>query len=179
MNGDDGHLDELVRTRAGVVNDPARRCDAGELFAAGATRDEVGAILRERQARWLTETGWYYHVITGGDDTPHAFNAHTHGLGDGTPPHPDLQLVLPLPDATVRAVFAAAIDRIAAGRRFVPGVVVTDLLRSLPATFARAREGGREVLRVILPDPAGRLGIDGCEPYYARQYDGCLPEGER
>jgi hypothetical protein len=135
--------------------------------------------------------GWYAHYVAGGhacaqcgdDEHPsdwpeHLMNAHTHGF-ETTWKHPDFQVVLGMNQRTVHDLFWELADRVKDGTRYAPGVHTGlvkwgDPLRQArePMRMKWANEEGRRVLRVLMPDPEGKLPDEaGCEELY-RQQDG-------
>jgi hypothetical protein len=106
--------------------------------------------------------GWFYRIAGPAD-------AHTVGVTSRWPPQPEFQLVFPLPPAAVHGFFWVLADLLDAGRRFAAGDECPDVLANgMPVRFAAV--GTR--LRLILPDPDGRVRRAEMRPDYARQYDG-------
>lgn len=133
-------------------------------------RPATGARTLEHLEAWedaaLKTHGWYTHYVTGG-------RCHTHGLPEKYG-HPDLELVFPLSVDAAHAVLAGAVALIKEGRTFVDGQVADDVLSSgFRVRFVQTTEGGRRVLRVLLPDPVNRLpGEAECDPFYSAQIEG-------
>jgi hypothetical protein len=147
------------------------RCAVDELESRGYTHEEAMVEIRRRQAAMIAEHGWYAHTVPDDPDSPTGFNAHTHGLEDGYG-HPDFQLVLPLPFATAHQILINLVDAVKAGRRFKAGHGVRRIIHGYDVSFADATEGGRDVLRVIIPDPEGRTARGEIGEGYARQFEG-------
>jgi hypothetical protein len=83
--------------------------------------------------------------------------------------HADLEIVLPARPETLARLIKPLANAVKAGRRLRAGEEVTDLF-SVPVRFAAAKEGGRDVLRAIFPDPEGRWPEDPrCSPGYRDQ----------
>lgn len=122
--------------------------------------------LRRWQDECLRKNGFYVHYVPGEDG---AINAHTHGF-DATWGHPDVQIVLPLPPDVAHGIFWTVRDLIASGRVFKDGETCEGILKNYPVSFARAREGGRDVLRLLLPDNTGALPADArCSERFKKQ----------
>lgn len=141
-------------------------------------RPVTGARTLEHLEAWedaaIAKHGWYAHFIIGGG------GCHTHGLLEKYG-HADLELVFPLAADAAHAVLAGVVALIKEGRKFVDGQVADDVLSSgFRVKFVQSREGGRVVLRVLLPDPSNRLpGEAGCDPFYSAQIEGKnAPQGD-
>lgn len=122
-----------------------------------------------KQDRSLAEDGYYIHAVFDDTSTPFGNNVHTHGLESVG--HLDIQVVAPI-DMMVMD-----------GKRFKSGdrILLYDSREVSAAGFADnkyyvklvdAKEGGRSVLRVILPDPAGNLDMQDLACPYVEQYEG-------
>lgn len=157
------------------------RCSRCEAIAAGATPAEADAQYREWEETNLRKHGWIVHFVERGDPTsPTGTNLHTHGLAESCN-HPDFQIVIPLPEKVGHSIFITLADRVKAGERFQAGDTAADVLANgLLVKFVNATEGGRPVLRVILPDPSGKVEPGQINARFAIQYkdsrDQLLPE---
>ncbi|NII26195.1 DUF4262 domain-containing protein [Pseudoflavitalea sp. X16] len=121
----------------------------------------------EAHARWeqamMAQHGWYIHYVISDERFPCKVNYHTHGIPVSFQ-HPDLQICLNISPQHAGSVFHTIIDRIKTGLRFeldrdYKGVLHNDFA----LRFAAAREGGRKLQRVLIPDPTGKLDQD---PYH-------------
>jgi len=83
---------------------------------------------------------------------------HTHGFLE-TWGHPDLEIALFVHRETAEDLLWAVADEVAAGRVFEEGQF-DDVVLGLPCRFVERPRGGRSVLRLILPDPAGLFPED-------------------
>jgi hypothetical protein len=143
------------------------RCDCCE---NGLTTDEVKA----KAAGWMVKTGWYAHIVERGDDSsPTGFNYHTHGIPVTFPGAMDIQIVLPMPGDRCHGVAWSYIEYLRglpAGSKFPEaGQDVDGIIRGYKVRMAGATEGGRKVLRLILPDKNGKYDGDFAE----QQLKGC------
>lgn len=147
-------------------------CQIHEAIRGGMTPEAALAAARQRDAEALAEYGWYAHLVFDDDDSPTRYNIHTHGLAERYG-HPDFQVVLPLAPGIAHGVLIALADGVVKdGRRFTAGTPVAEIIRGFDVGFAEASECGRPVLRVILPDPDGRLERGEIGAEYAVQYEG-------
>lgn len=113
--------------------------------------------LRDEEA--LEKQGFYIHTPFDDPTTPIGVNIHTHGLPD-THNHLDFQIVVGLDPATVLGIFLGLVDRIKKGERFRDDQVVEGVIEDRKVKMLEVDESGRQVLRIILPDPDGEVEID-------------------
>lgn len=129
------------------------------------------------QEAWLMKKyGWYAHMVVADPYVATGFNYHTHGI-ETTFGHLDLQIVLPLHGSGCHSIASALYDQIKDGTYFQDGDGATIPHQNgsrFPVRFIRVREGDRDVLRVILPNPDGKLEpkhvAEHDEPEYALQW---------
>lgn len=135
--------------------------------------------LKRWEARMIAEHGFAIHYTAQRAEGPPAGSApwprgfadyHTHGFQE-TWSHPDLQLVITIGEGVAHGIFWAFARRVEAGERFEDGQDVEDVIGGGLRVRMRQRiQNGRLVLRVLLPDPEGKLpGDEGCEEFYAGQ----------
>ncbi len=141
--------------------------------------------MRRIHAEAMKKYGWYAHYVPGDTTSPTEFNAHTHGFMD-TWKHPDVQIVVPMPQEVAHGVFWAVVEQIKEGKKFEPGTEYAGILEGYKVRFAWAREGsetqfkpgsqiqmvGRPVLRIILPDKEGRTARETMAEPYLIQWEG-------
>jgi hypothetical protein len=152
-----------------MSHDP--RCIVEKLESEGLSHEEAMDEVRRRQAAMIAEHGWCCHIVPDDHDSPMGWDAHTHGLEDSYG-HPDFEIVLPLPYATAHQILCNLVDGVKAGDRFKAGDAAGGIIRGYDVGFADATEGGRDVLRVIVPDPEGRTARGEIGGEYGRQYEG-------
>lgn len=116
----------------------------------------------QRQDEMMVKHWWYVHLVVG--------NVHTHGLQESFG-HPDIQVVLPIAPETIHSVIAGIVERIKGGEKFFPSRRYDKVIMDYDVVFGKAREGGREVLRLILPDPVGCLSKKAMR-LYVEQWEG-------
>jgi hypothetical protein len=127
----------------------------------------------------MEKYGWYIHVVVddGEDNTPTGMNAHTHGLVKSFD-HPDLQWVIPMGQDKVNIIastFHAIVDNyLKKGIKLQVGEEYSEVIgNSYKVTFAKAKECGREILRIILPDQYGYMQKnEPMDEAFATQYEG-------
>jgi len=108
--------------------------------------------------------GWYAHCVPSNDFTPYGFNYHTHGL-ERSFGHTNIQVVIPIKFEIAHAIVTDIVTEIKNGKKFEPNVDYADIVANgYMVRFIEARECGRPVLRLLVPDPNGKY-----EGYYAKQ----------
>lgn len=111
----------------------------------------------EWEAKALMEYGFFMHYVTDHDpQSPSGFNCHTHGLDliGGF----DLQITIPLKPEIASSIFHDLAARTKSGRKFSDGEILDDVLSGgYKCRLVLAEECERPVLRIILPDPKGRI----------------------
>lgn len=142
--------------------------------AGGMSRADARRKRLDWEAECLARHGWYaVHVVCGPPDrdTPTGTNSFTVGLADNFG-HPDFQIVMPLNGNVAHDVFWILTDRVKAGETFRAGQEVAGVAMNYRVRFAAATLNGRDYLRVIVPDRAGRLTPDVLEGTFLLQYVG-------
>jgi hypothetical protein len=147
------------------------RCAVEKLESEGLSHEDALTEVRRQHAAAIAEHGWCCHVVPDDRDSPTGFNAHTHGLEDSYG-HPDFEIVLPLPFAVAHQILINLVAEVKAGRQFKAGDLASQIIRGFNLGLALAVEGGREVLRVVIPDPEGRTARGEIGEEYAVQYIG-------
>lgn len=145
-------------------------CDTENTKCEGcrACSETLRALL-DQEKEWMDKSGFYVHLVPSSEHKNGLINAHTHGLKE-TQGHPDLQVVAPIQPGLVMQVIHAAANRIKDGRTYKDGVVAEGILRGMVVKFLKVRECDRDVLRIILPDPKGRVEKEEMEEAWAMQY---------
>ena len=92
--------------------------------------------------------------------SPTGFNAHTHGFEE-TWDTLNVQIVMPLPPVVVQGVFHGVADLMKEGVRFEEDKDYDKIAKGLNVRFIKARETGRDVWRMIVPDKAGNTTMAG------------------
>jgi hypothetical protein len=150
----------------------ACHCARCEAIAAGATPAKADAEIRTRNEKMLKQFGWFAHIVVDDPDSPTQFNWHTHGLQERYG-HRDFQIVCPLPPKVAHQIGTTLADRVKAGEAFGSGQKLAQVLREgLLVKLIAATECGRDVLRIILPDPRGKLDLGEIDEQFALQYEG-------
>jgi hypothetical protein len=154
-------------------------CQRCETIAAGATPAEADAQRREWTEANMQKHGWFADLVEQDPDSPTGFNLHTHGLQENHH-HPDFQIVVPLPAKVGHALLITLADRVKAGERFAAGQKIDGVIEGAGelVKLVVATEGDRRVLRVILPDPAGKLELGEINAQNARQYQDTLDQAQ-
>lgn len=122
---------------------------------------------------------WVIHLVANGvvcekcgkeekSFIPNACNAHTHGMERYG--HLDFQVVLNYPPSLIGYILNALGSRVRAGERFHKGEYLTGIFEDCPIRLDEFEEGGRQVLRAIVPDKNGLFPeCEGCDPRYRLQ----------
>lgn len=126
--------------------------------------------LEEREKEYLKEYGFYIHyTVSSDDDGPQLINCHTHGLKESFG-HDELQVVLPINQRIVSGVIHSAVKLIKNGEKLNDGDKKSHILEGYDVLIKKVIEDGQSVMRLIIPDAAGKFpGDDGCEEYYRDQ----------
>jgi hypothetical protein len=149
----------------------ACHCARCEAIAAGATPAEADAEIQARDADLLKRYGWLAHIVTDDPTSPTGFNWHPHGLQERYD-HRDFQIVCPLPPKVAHQIGTTLADRVKAGETFGSGQKLAQIVKGeMLVKLIAATECGRPVLRVILPDPRGKLDLGEIDEQFARQYE--------
>lgn len=128
--------------------------------------DQGMDALRKWEDGCMKKGGFFMHYVPLPDGY---MNAHTHGFRE-TWKHPDFQIVIPLPERVVADIFWNFAHRAKAGEQFKAGDSVEKIISGHPIRLIDAKEEGRPVLRVLLPDPKWRYpGEPDCMPTYEAQ----------
>lgn len=122
-------------------------------------------------AEMMKKYGWYAHYVPGDNSSPTEFNAHTHGFEESWN-HPDIQIVVYMPQQTIHGIMTTIANAVKEGTAFQPGRTYDNVLQGYDVMFAGAQEGGRRVLRVILPDPQNNVARGDISAPYAVQWEG-------
>lgn len=129
-------------------------------------------VIAEQERVAMEEHGWVVHYVyeSKEDELNGMANLHTHGLFENFR-HRDLQVILPIQMNSIHPIFSLLAQKIKKdGVVFEPDVRYSDVLEGFDVLFKVYNEGDREVLRLLLPDPNGKLPIDkDCDRVYQRQ----------
>lgn len=105
----------------------------------------------------MEKYGWVGHYVFDDIKCPFETNYHTHGLQENFG-HKDIQICVPADQHALHGIANLIVNRIKGGEVFEPGKVYTDILAGgLKTYFIEAKELGRPVLRLILPDKNGEV----------------------
>jgi hypothetical protein len=125
---------------------------------------------RRKEEEILAKYGWCAHYVFDDDTMPMGSNYHTHGFAENLG-HPDFQCVLRIDPQLLHGILTSIAEQVKKGRKFEAGMRYDRVLKDMDVTFINAREGGRKVLRLIIPDKNGELDADKMEAAFALQYD--------
>ena len=132
---------------------------------------------RQWEEKCMKSHGWYCHFIFDDKDSPYNRNVHSHGVLESFD-HPDFQVMGAIHAETCHHIIAGVIDQVKDGKKFKSvdklGNIVNDTMDIL---FIDAKECGRDVLRIILPDPDGNVDADKIDSKWVGQYRDTDPTG--
>ncbi len=129
-----------------------------------------------KEVQMLRKYGWYAHLVPADDpQSATGFNYHTHGFERVG--HHDLQIVFPMAKEKCHGIATTIYRQVKEGTQFQDG----DETRiphqdgsKFPVRFIKVKEGDREVLRVIVPNPNGEFEpkqvAEDDKPEYALQW---------
>lgn len=105
------------------------------------------------------------------DFLPYLCNAHTHGMEKYH--HPDFQVVLNLPITEICRILNTLSLMVKRGHCFHDGELVYSIYEDCPVRLSGFTEGGRKVLRVIIPDQYNQYPENPeCDhPYWFQQFE--------
>jgi len=110
---------------------------------------------------------WIIHMVIDSDGPGGIRNSHTHGMERYN--HLDFQMVLPLSQEQTMQLLNTIGREVQSGKRFQPGQYSGEVF-SCDFRLELHRETGRDVLRLIFPDPQMRFPEDSlCETPYKYQ----------
>lgn len=131
-------------------------------YECEACQDSIEKVAENDREKMLLY-GWITHYVI--DDN----NAHTHGLLENFS-HLDIQCVIRLQPEIMHSVFCCIIERVKNGETFKPDILYDRIVKDYKVKFIYATEIGRSVLRLILPDPEGKLDIQEINEQFKIQY---------
>lgn len=128
-------------------------------------------VMRDEQMEMMKKHGWIVHFVfeTEESEFDGLANIHTHGMAQNFN-HPDLQIVLPIDPQTAHMLLIEIVEQVKQGKVFEVNQRYGEIIRDMDIYFIEAEEGGRSVLRAIIPDSNGRFPFDeDCEEVYNQQ----------
>jgi len=131
---------------------------------------------RDRKA--MSKHGWISHIVLDDPDYPQGMNYHTHGLMESFK-HEDIQVCLAINPNLIHSVVSGLVNLIKEGRTFSAGQTASGDIQNLDVTFAAAKEGDRNDLRLIFPDSTGALEESKmADEHFKAQWVGTIPKVE-
>jgi hypothetical protein len=108
------------------------------------------------QRKALEKYGFYVEYVSDDPDAPNRFNCHTHGIEQSFG-HPDFQICLPASQDSAMAIFHALVRDVKTGTQYQVGKKYPDILgNGYLLEFIKAKECGRDVLRLLIPNKYGK-----------------------
>lgn len=101
--------------------------------------------------------GWFCYFISGHERLPIGVNFRTHGFRTTFDGHPDFQIVVNAGQQTCHNIFINLAERVRGGERFEHGKSYPGIIKRWDVLMHAARDGGDTLLRIILPDPEGKV----------------------
>ncbi len=121
------------------------------------------------EARLLKEDGWSMRVYSKSSCNHAPADFRTTGLSENSQ-HLDLQIYYPLPAFTAFNRLYTVVNLIKGGTVFTEGMISEDVLDGYSVKFIKATCGGKEYLRIILPDKNGCFEEGKMAHPYSLQY---------
>ena len=110
---------------------------------------------------------WIIHAVMDAASPGGIVNSHTHGMEQYG--HLDFQLVLPLVPKQIALILNTICLEVQNGKKFSPGTYCGEVF-SCAFRLELHKETGRDILRLIIPDPKFRFPEDPlCEEPYKFQ----------
>lgn len=130
--------------------------------------------LKDWQQEQMQKCGWFTHYVfddgSGQLKLHNGVDFHTHGM-DETYHHLDFQIVFPISEKIVNSIFWGFADLLKEGNQFASGDRVSGIIKNYDVLLLEVENGGRRVLRIILPDVDGNLEEKDLKGVYAAQYE--------
>lgn len=120
--------------------------------------------LTEIELGMLGIHGWLMHYVASDSTSPTGTNIHTHGMTENLK-HIDLQCVAVIPPDLAILIFHNIVRKIKVGTTYKDGDVVDGIIEKFNIKFVAATEGGRPVLRIIVPDRNGNVERNMDSPF--------------
>jgi hypothetical protein len=152
------------------------KCAVCRLVLDGTLRDEAIQKLKVLQEDYSQKYGFYIHFVSDDPTVPMGVNIHTHGLYENFG-HLDFQIVIILQPKIAHSILHNLVDLVRSGKKFSSGDQINGIIRNFPIKFLEAKEGNRKVLRLIFPDPQGKIDFDEINDQYKVQYYDLDPIG--
>lgn len=136
-------------------------------------REKQLELINKQEQEMLNLYGWYVHYVTDFKELRDKgmANIHTHGVSE-TFNHLDIQVVLPLSPEIIHPVLVKVVERIQMGETFEEHTHYRDIFFDKNVCFVIREEGGRQVLRMLIPDSNGRFPFEeGCEKSFVVQIE--------
>ena len=127
-------------------------------------------IIKQRE-QMMKAHGWIVDAVIDNDcESGTGHNIHTHGIEENYG-HLDLQCILPINKKVAHSIFCIVVEKIKEGKTFKAGKCYAGLVKNeYKIRFMEAEEGGRKVLRMILPDEKGKLHKNLMEESFRVKY---------
>ena len=130
-----------------------------------ACRDGLGAV-KQKEEESMAKYGWVTHAVQDDDDYPYGINIHTHGLKKNFD-HPDLQICFPIDPRIAHTIISNVVGHIKDGKKYRDCEEADEIIENFKVMFVSVSE---DQLRIILPDPKGKISVDDIDTKYLCQY---------
>lgn len=128
------------------------------------------AKIKQWEEDSIKKYGFYAHMVFDAPLPQGYMNIHTHGFEQSWQ-HPDIQIVLNLGQQTAMHILHKIADRVRAGEFIKIDQDYPNFVGEYSARFISAKECGRTVLRLVIPDKHNNLDREKMEPLFQHQYD--------
>ncbi len=99
--------------------------------------------------------GWTAHYVVDDSDCPYGINAHTHNIYESLG-HKDFQICFNIKPQLINTLFFNLANDVKNGKTYESGKKYDNVLTNYQVEFLDAKECGRDVLRLLIPDENGK-----------------------
>jgi hypothetical protein len=117
------------------------------------------AAFKKKMEEGMEQYGFNIHYVPNDCNCPHHTNIHTHGIKESFN-HLDFQICFPIPMELAGEILHGLVNDIKDGKKFEANKEYEGVIgNGYSVKMIEATECGRDVLRIILPDPSGLYNI--------------------
>lgn len=107
------------------------------------------------QKEAIDKFGWTAHYVVDDPDCPYGVNAHTHNVYESFG-HKDFQICFNIKPELINTLFFNLVNDVKSGKKYESGKKYDGVLNNYQVEFLDAKECGRDVLRLLIPDENGK-----------------------
>lgn len=140
------------------------KCLTCDLIASGKSKEDAIREIKQKEQDCIDKFGFYVHIV----QDQNIFDCHTHGMNDYD--HLDFQIVFPLPSYIAHSLLSILAKRVIGGEKFKNNQIVDGVVSGFNVKLINAKEGERDVLRIIVPDKDANLEEEDLTGNFKFQY---------